>query len=180
MTAGESIGTEPSARELRDLLDKQQMRESLLRFCRGADRLAAELMLEAFAPHATIKHGAFEGSIEDFVAESITRLKTSATSVWHAMPSTLIDLSEDRCSASSETYFTGYLGRHVDGADLIDVMGGRYLDRWSRVGSKMLIVDRLTTYDWSTVIDQGSHRYPRRTDLFEPGRWAPDDMVFRR
>lgn len=170
----------PSARELRDLADKQRMHESLLRYCRGTDRVVAELMLQLFRPGATTRHGGFEGRIEDFVADYVVRIKQTATAVTHALANVLIEIDEDGESASSESYFICYLGREHQGARLIDVMGGRYVDRWQRVDGRLCVADRVVVHDWSTVVDQGTHRFPRPTDLFTPGGWAPDDPVFER
>lgn len=170
----------PTAHELRDMVDKQRMHEALLRYCRGTDRVDGDLMLQLFAPGATTRHGGFEGAIEDFVADYAVRIKESATVVMHALANVLIDIHDDGATASSETYFVCYLGRSQDGVDLLDVMAGRYLDRWQRTGATMLVVDRVVVHDWSTVVDPGEHRFPRATDLFVPGGWAPDDPVFGR
>ena len=178
MGAGGGVG--PTARDLQDLIDKHRMHEALLRYCRGTDRVVAELMLQLFAPGALTRHGAFQGNIEDFVADYVVRIKDSATFVMHALANVLIDIDADGVSATSESYFVCYLGRNPDGPALVDVMGGRYLDRWERVDGTMLVVDRTVTHDWSTVIDQGPHRFPRPTELFVPGGWAPDDPVLGR
>jgi hypothetical protein len=168
-----------NARALHDLLDKQHMHESLLRYCRGTDRVVAELMLQLFKPGAHSSHGAFDGPIEDFVADYVVRIKESATSVMHALANVLIEIDQDVDTATSESSFVCYLGRTVDGADLVDVMGGRYLDRWERVDGTFLVADRVVVHDWSTVVDQGSHRFPRPTDRFVAGGWAPDDPAWR-
>jgi hypothetical protein len=170
----------PDPRELRDLVEKQRMQEALLRYCRGTDRVVGELMLQLFRPGATTRHGAFEGRIEDFVADSVVRIKESATSVTHALANVLVEIAPDGATATSESYFTCYLGRTVDGSDLVDVMGGRYLDRWERVDGALLVADRVVVHDWSTVVDQGEHRFPRATDRFVAGGWGPDDPVFER
>ena len=175
---GPDGGARATARDLQDLVDKQRMHEALLRYCRGTDRVVAEQMLQLFRPGATTRHGAYEGVIEDFVADYVDRIKRSATFVMHALANVLIDIDADGLTARSESYFVCYLGRQADGGDLVDVMGGRYLDGWERAAGTMLVTDRVVVHDWSTVIDQGPHRFPRPTDLFVSGAWAPDDPVF--
>jgi hypothetical protein len=167
-------------RALRELVDKNRMHEALLRYCRGTDRVVAELMLQLFKPGAATRHGGFEGRIEEFVADYVVRIKESATSVMHALANVLVEIDPDGSRATSESYFVCYLGRTVDGVDLVDVMGGRYLDEWERVDGLLLVADRVVVHDWSTVVDPGTHRFPRETGRFVAGGWGLDDPVFGR
>ena len=164
------------ARFLQDLIAKQQMHEALMRYCRGADRCEPAAMLALFDDGATTHHGAFRGRVEDFVTDYEQRIKVTATSVMHALANVLIDIGPS--VANSEASFVCYLGRSAEGGDLVDVMGGRYLDRWRRVGDRFKVIDRVVTHDWSTVIDQADHRFSRPVELFAAGGWYPHDPLY--
>ena len=48
---------EKTERALRVLLDKQEIHEVLMRYCRGIDRCDAELLHSVYHPDATDDHG---------------------------------------------------------------------------------------------------------------------------
>ena len=53
--------------ELQAVVDKNAIQDVLVRYCRGVDRLDAELMKSAYWPDATDDHGVFSGNAMDFV-----------------------------------------------------------------------------------------------------------------
>lgn len=166
--------------ELRRLLDKQAMTEALLRYCRGVDRCDGELIAALFHPDATVHHASFRGLAPDFVRDYTSRIQGSATSVMHALANVLIDVDDDGVTARSEASFVAYLGREKDGEPLIDVFGGRYLDRWRRADGRWRVSDRVTVHDWNTVASARGHVFPRAIDAYAQGGWYPDDPVYGR
>ena len=52
---------------LQELLDKQAVHECVLRYCRGIDRMDAELVRSCYHADATDEHGAFLGTRDVFV-----------------------------------------------------------------------------------------------------------------
>ena len=53
---------EKTERALRVLLDKQEIHEVLMRYCRGIDRCDAELLHSVYHPDATDDHGLFKAA----------------------------------------------------------------------------------------------------------------------
>ena len=51
---------------LQHLLDRQEIYDCLVRYCRGVDRLDSELILSAYHPDAIDDHGMFVGSPQEF------------------------------------------------------------------------------------------------------------------
>ncbi len=53
---------------LQALLDKQEIEEVVLRYCRGIDRRDFDLVRACYHPDARDHHGSFDGTVEEFVA----------------------------------------------------------------------------------------------------------------
>ena len=165
-----------TAEEVSRLIDRQTMNDALVRYCRGADRCDGALMAQLFHPDATIHHAAFRGNAHEFVSEYVGRIKASATFAQHAIANVLIEF--DGHAARSETSFVAYLGREREGGELLDVFGGRYLDRWERREAGWRVADRTTVHDWHTVVLRGDVPFPRPIDAYAQGGWAPDDPSY--
>src|SRR5687768_7203639 len=52
---------------LRDHRARTEIHDTLMRYCRGVDRLDRDLILSAYHPGARDNHGSFDGPVEDFV-----------------------------------------------------------------------------------------------------------------
>ena len=60
--------TEPSfEQKVQELWDREQIRQCLVRYCRGVDRFDRDLILSAFHPDCLDEHGKFVGTPEEFV-----------------------------------------------------------------------------------------------------------------
>ena len=53
---------------VRELHDKQSIREVLTRYCRAVDRMDRDLLISVYHPDAVDDHGFFVGAREDFWA----------------------------------------------------------------------------------------------------------------
>ena len=51
---------------VQQLLDREQLRDVAMRYCRGVDRLDADCMKSAYWPEAIDEHGSFIGNAHDF------------------------------------------------------------------------------------------------------------------
>ena len=122
---------EKTERALRVLLDKQEIHEVLMRYCRGIDRCDAELLHSVYHPDATDDHGLFKGKAYDFIPWALNALaRDEGTS--HYIANELIELDGD--VAYCESYFFGIHRRQEkDGGGAVDlVFSGRYADRFER------------------------------------------------
>ncbi len=140
MTQTEDLGA--LAREIRSLRDRADIEDCIQRYCRGADRLDAELLCSAYHPDATDdRGGAFTGSAAQFTEWLFPFLRTlDGTS--HTVCNTLSDIEGDTAHAESYVIFTVW--RHArDGEEGFASMGtARYLDRLERRAGVWGIVHR--------------------------------------
>jgi hypothetical protein len=161
---------------VRDLLDKQAIREVLLRYCRGIDRVDGELIRSVYHDDAVEDHGAFAGKTPDeFVGYATERSHVfSATS--HYVTNQLIELDGD--VASSEAYFLVVHRGERDGEAYDVVAGGRYVDRFERRNGEWKIARRTVVHDWSRV-DPVTEAW-ERAGFFVQGVRSRDDPAYAR
>ena len=53
---------------MQELLDEREIRDVILRYCRGIDRMEVELVRSCYHPDATDEHGSFSGGVDEFLA----------------------------------------------------------------------------------------------------------------
>ena len=138
---------EKTERALRVLLDKQEIHEVLMRYCRGIDRCDAELLHSVYHPDATDDHGLFKGRAADFIPWALKALvRDDGTS--HYIANELIEV--DGNVAHCESYFFGIHRRQEKDGGTVDlVFSGRsrtassaapepgrlHIARWSSIGA---------------------------------------------
>ena len=158
---------------LRSLLDKQDITEALLRYCRGIDRLDADLIRSAYHLDATDDHGLFKGRAVDFVPWVISVLPRLEVTQ-HKLGNVQIDLQDDL--AYVESYF---LAVHVPRQHAVEEYTyGRYIDRFERRDGAWRIADRKVVQDFTTVHPRGE---PYRHEAhFVRGARDKTDPVYAR
>ena len=159
------------------LLDDREIRDVLLRYCRGVDRMDLELVRSCYWPDAVDDHGAFRGGVDDFLAW-IGRLLPRYDVTTHLLHNCLVELHPtDPDVARVETY--GVAEHQTAGGppELNLTIAFRYLDRFERRDGEWRIADRLCTTEWVRANDPASifpvdERFPR-------GARDGSDPVFR-
>jgi hypothetical protein len=149
MTA-ETVSTDAAVREL---LAKQEIRDALMRYSRGVDRVDMEVMLSAYHPRANDNHGTYKGDAEGFARylEPALRLDNGHM---HFLGNSLIEIQGDR--AASETYVIAYHRYPADenGIERDFFFGGRYLDVFEhRDEGGWRIVKRTVVPTWTRTSD---------------------------
>ena len=157
------------------LLDKQEIREALMRYCRGVDRWDEALIRSAFHPDAHDDHGPFQGAASDFPEWALGVLRNNSVTT-HFVGNQLIEVEGD--VAYSEAYLVALHRFERDGEQYDWVMGGRYVDRFERRGGEWKIADRVTVHDW-TRVDPVVETFAF-ADRFVQGVRSPDDAAYRR
>jgi hypothetical protein len=145
----------------------EAIRQAVLRYCRGVDRLDAELMRSAYHDDATDDHGVFVGSAADLcrrVVESHRRYDATM----HCVLNHAIDIVDDS-HATGEVYNVTYLLRTVEGARQLDTWWGRYLDRYECRDGRWAIVHRVCVHEWTRTEPLGT-AMPIEADRFRQGR----------
>jgi hypothetical protein len=144
--------------QIQELLDKQAIRETLVRYFRGVDRCDASLISSAFHPDAIDEHsslGTYTG--ENVAAEVVDFVRTRERNPMHMVTSTTIHLDGD--VAGSETCFIGAFW--MVGEDLLRLTFGRLLDRFERRNGEWKIAHR-------QLVPEITH-YLKPADYPEPG-----------
>lgn len=152
----------PSA-ALADLIAKQEIREVVLRYCRGIDRLDMDLVRGVYHPGGIDHHTGFDGPVEDFV-RWVEPLLGQLSGTRHEVHNHLSEVAGD--FAVVETYATA---RHwtvpsADGAPGADGVPGfraaaqanfstgvRYVDHMERRDGRWGIVERFAIREWHRV-----------------------------
>ena len=131
---------------LRILIDKQEICEVLLRYCRGMDRLDESLLRTVYHPDATDDHGVFKGKASDFIDWALDYSKTNMKMTWHVIMNVLIEVDGD--AADSEAYSVAF--HRVKGQKDFDwIVGGRFIDRFERRKGVWKIAQRRVVFEWS-------------------------------
>ena len=133
-----------------------EIQQVLARYCRGMDRMDADLTLECFEPDAHLEyHGLYRGDPAGFV-RWLWPVHASLVGHTHQIQNSIVDVDHaDAGRAVSEAYVTVTLRAVLDGA-VVDLIGrGRYLDEWTSASGRWAIRDRRYVSDLTTVVDAG-------------------------
>lgn len=136
--------------EVQALLDHQAIRDVVLRYCRGIDRLDLELVRGCYHPDATDDHGSFLGTRDEYV-EWVGGVLMRYTGTMHVVANQLVELDGD--VARSETYGVAY--HHGDPpADQRRnfTTGFRYVDRFERRDGEWRIATRVAVREWTHTV----------------------------
>lgn len=158
---------------LHDLLEKEAIREASLRYTRGVDRHDLELLLAAYHPDATDDHGAFIGSPADF-GEYANRVHSRCwVSHLHYVTNQVIDREGD--TAHCESYFMAVLRRADETCDMV---GGRYVDRFSKQEGRWAVAERACLIEWSAQVGPGQAGFD--ASVFLQGTQDRSDISYSR
>jgi hypothetical protein len=156
---------------LRELADRESIRQCLMRYARAIDRVDEELLRGVYWPDALDLHGSYNGPAEGFIAYVIPLLSGMEQSS-HFLGNMLIEVAG--YVARCETYFTAFhrLKSSTEASAEIE-LGGRYIDRLERRGKEWRIANRRVAFDWFREylapadwrappfgLDVRSHRHP--------------------
>ena len=170
-------------RLLDELIAKEAIRDVILRFARGLDRLDWESVRNCYWDDAYDDHGPFKGTPDEFVAWGRKFLPSWTESTSHLILNCLIEL--DGSVAHVETYSIG-CHRAVDAGgtpyDLFTQI--RYIDRFERRIGEWRIASRVLAWDWTRNDPigggwddgDGDYRWAKRNDsdpLYQltPAKW---------
>ena len=133
------------AEELNALLDRERIRDALVRLARGEDRRDAALISGAYWPDARVDHGVFQGDFRAYLAWVVPGAE-AITNTQHVLGQTFIEI--DGASARAETQVISYHRVDMGTEERDTCIGGRYLDVLAKRGDEWRIANRLMLYDW--------------------------------
>jgi hypothetical protein len=131
--------------KLQELIDRQEIHDVLMRYCRACDRADADGIASAFHEDGIDDHGE---------PRSARELAEGAAAVYmphmmHFTGNVLIELDGDK--AHVESYFISFSSPDEDGTLKTRMRGARYLDRFERRDGVWKIAHRLVVDEWARV-----------------------------
>jgi SnoaL-like domain len=131
----------------------EAIRQAALRYCRGVDRLDADLMFSAYHPDATDDHGVFVGPARD-LCDRVVASHQRYDATMHCVLNHAIDFVDD-IAATGEIYNVTYLRQTVQGVPRLHTWCGRYLDRYECRDGRWAIAHRVCVHEWTSTAAAG-------------------------
>jgi hypothetical protein len=156
--------------DVRAMLDRHEIHEVLLRYCRGVDRVDADMLRTVYHDGALDRHGPFrlEDANAQFADLTVSRQDALSAVAQHHITNCMIDLHGD--VAAVETYFIAYQPSKLeDGTETPSLIGGRYLDRFERRDGRWGIAEREVVVDWSRFALAGQGTSWPSAESYSPG-----------
>jgi len=136
-------------KRLQEMLDYYEIRKTVSEYCHGLDRLDQVRMASIYARDSWDEHGPNKGTGKDFT-ERVMNLMKSGSSIAdsHMLGQTLINVDGDE--AGADTYFIASIRKPGgDGKEILNQMGGRYVDALVREDGRWKVKRRVCVHDWS-------------------------------
>ncbi len=129
--------------------DDLAIRQVVLRYCRGVDRMDADLVRSCYHADATDSHGTFSGGLEEFMVW-LWRVLGRYSMTMHYIANQLVEPAGDG-RARCESY--GMAIHRTDGGEPRGNLttGFRFVDDFVRRGGEWRIARRVATAEWVRV-----------------------------
>ena len=159
---------------VRELKDRQEIYDCIMRYCRGIDRLDREMLLSAYHPGAIDDHGDYCGPVEGFVDHVFDLHFTHQQVTQHHITNHRCEIGDD--VAHTESY---YIFRSLNReAPLYTNASGRYIDRFEKRGGRWAIAERVCL-----VEIRNEHWAPTGTEgagIYQDGLRDRGDLSYRK
>ncbi|MBU6268789.1 MAG: nuclear transport factor 2 family protein [Sphingomonadales bacterium] len=144
------MGMDREAR-LNALLDKDDIRECLRKFCRGMDRFDRDEYLSAFWPDAEMAAGPYVGDVPGCWDWAMPMHRDWQVLTHHNLMNTTIDIDGD-VAHTETTYLFVARNKPWPGTEneTLTLAGGRYIDRFERRGGEWRIALRTNVIEWAS------------------------------
>lgn len=160
--------------ELQELVDRQQIHDVILRYCRGIDRMDRGLVQSCYHPDATDEHGSFSGGVGEFL-DWCWGLLGRYDMTMHYIANCLIEVDGNR--ALVESYGTAVHQGDPSRPERNLRTGFRYIDTFECRDGEWRIWRRVATTEWVT------HDDPEQTwpigDNLRRGSRGQDDAIYQ-
>jgi hypothetical protein len=134
-----------SSVELKALLDRDQIRNCIVRLARGEDRRDAALITASYWPDSITDYGVFKGTFAEYLAWVVPGAPAIPVTQ-HVLGQSYVDLKG--ITAKVETQVVSYHRVNMGTEERDTVIGGRYLDVFEKRGGDWRIAARTMLYDW--------------------------------
>ena len=133
---------------IKEMLDHYEIQKLVSEYCRGCDRMDAELMSGVYAESSWDDHGPTKTSGPEFVRRTMELMKDPRSVAGsHMLGQTLIRVFGD--AAGAETYFLASSRRTSEDGEFLNQLAGRYIDSLVRDEGEWRISKRICVRDWS-------------------------------
>lgn len=166
--------------QIQTLVAKDQIRDVIMRYARGVDRLDEELIRSCYHEDSTDDHGHWKGPGQDFASFIVQSLKERSHHTTHSIANVLIEINpNDHNKARSEAFSLAYLRRTDEsGNEWLDFFSGRYIDKFESRNDEWRISERVIVHDWSMSTQLDSDSFPLPMDSFIQGARNHSDIVY--
>ncbi len=144
-----------NARELRDLLDREKIRDVIALLARGEDRRDAELITAGYWPDAVFDYGMFQGDFAAYLAWVVPG-SPAIPVTQHVLGQSVVRLEGEGSTARAETHVLAYHRVDMGEQERDIVLGGRYLDLLEKRGGEWRIASRTMLYDWTQDLGEAA------------------------
>jgi hypothetical protein len=153
---------------VQERLDKEELRDALMRYCRGVDRLDADIITSVYHPDAYDDHAGkvFTGeTVGQGLVDWMTELMDKTA---HNITTSNIEIYGDR--AGSESYTTSMHLQTVDGEPRMLLAVARYVDRFERRDGAWKISSRIVVPEFTGHVAMQLFEFPSlaRRDKTDP------------
>jgi hypothetical protein len=131
--------------QLQALLDRDAIRQCIVRLARGEDRRNAEMITASYWQDSINDYGVFVGSFTEYLAWVVPG-SPALPVTQHVLGQSYIELKDG--TALAETHVTSYHRVKMETEDRDTIVGGRYLDRFEQRSGEWRIAHRVMLYDW--------------------------------
>jgi hypothetical protein len=172
------MAIEPADR-MQEILDRQDIHDVAMRYCRACDRIDAELLRTVFHDDAYLAYGTFNGVVRDFVPWVMNHIRTGYTHGFHSIANEYVVIDGD--VAYGELYaILHYSVVNEEGQSVDSTLGGRYVDRYERRQDEWRIAHRQFVLDWmeSRPSTEQPAEGASNEDLLSVGKRTPEDASY--
>lgn len=160
--------------QLREIIDRHEIYDCIMRYCRGIDRFDRDVVRSAYHPDALDDHGAYVGPVEGFIDWAFG---------WHAQfqHRTQHIIGNHRCELAGDVAHTEsyYIFRSLNTSEpLTMTVSGRYIDRLEKRSGRWGIVARVCTVEVPDMANDPGEQ-PSESPFLATSR-ARDDISYQR
>lgn len=133
---------------LQELLDHHEIRQLLATYCHGCDRADEVEMASVYCAESWDDHGRYKMPGQEYAPICVRESVETTRVVSHMLGQSLIRVDGDEGGA--ETYFIATVVYPDRGeGDMLNQLGGRYVDSLRRENGAWKVRKRLTVREWS-------------------------------
>ena len=164
------------------LVDKEEIRDVIYRYCRAVDRCDRDLLKSCYWPDARDNHGFYSGNAHAF-ADYVVPILEQAQSTTHSISNVLLEIDGHRACGESYVHVTHRSAR-TDGTLIDNKSNCRYIDLFERRNDEWKILFRAaivdTMYDEPVVIGANLAAFREVLANVPGGRHGRSDAAYLR